>query len=63
MIEKQHEGQNQKEKKSPVHMVSAWVNHNNLVLVQARVNDKSNEITAIPELIETLFIDGNIITT
>jgi predicted transposase YbfD/YdcC len=49
-------------KKSPVHMVSAWANQNNLVLGQVRVNDKSNEITAIPELLETLFIEGNIIT-
>jgi hypothetical protein len=29
-------------KKSPVHMVSAWVNENNLVLGQVRVNEKSN---------------------
>ena len=49
-------------KKSPVHMVSAWANQNNLVLGQVRVNDKSNEITAIPELLETLLIEGNIIT-
>ena len=49
-------------KKSPVHMVSAWANKNNLVLGQLRVNDKSNEITAIPELLETLMIQGNIIT-
>jgi predicted transposase YbfD/YdcC len=49
-------------KKSPVHMVSAWANDNNLVLGQVRVNDKSNEITAIPELLESLFIEGNIIT-
>jgi len=49
-------------KKSLVHMVSAWANQNNLVLGQVRVNDKSNEITAIPELLETLLIEGNIIT-
>ncbi len=49
-------------KKSPVHMVSAWANESNLVLGQVRVNDKSNEITAIPELIENLMIEGNIIT-
>ena len=49
-------------KKSPVHMVSAWANGNNLVLGQVRVNEKSNEITAIPELIENLMIEGNIIT-
>lgn len=49
-------------KKSPVHMVSAWANQNNLVLGQVRVNEKSNEITAIPILLEKLFIEGNIIT-
>lgn len=48
--------------KSPVHMVSAWANENNLVLGQIRVNDKSNEITAIPELLDKLMIQGNIIT-
>lgn len=49
-------------KKSPVHMVSAWANESNLVLGQVRVNDKSNEIIAIPELINNLMIEGNIIT-
>lgn len=49
-------------KKSPIHMVSAWANENNLVLGQVRVNDKSNEITAIPELLDKLMIEGNIIT-
>jgi predicted transposase YbfD/YdcC len=48
--------------KSPVHMVSAWANENNLVLGQVRVNEKSNEITAIPELLDKLMIQGNIIT-
>jgi predicted transposase YbfD/YdcC len=49
-------------KKSPVHMVSAWASDNNLVLGQVRVNEKSNEIIAIPQLIETLVIEGCIIT-
>jgi len=49
-------------KKSPVHMVSAWASQNNLVLGQVRVNEKSNEITAIPKLLDTLLIEGNIIT-
>ena len=48
--------------KSPVHMVSAWASDNNIVLGQVRVNEKSNEITAIPQLLETLAIDGCIIT-
>ena len=34
--------------KAIVHMVSAWSSANNMVLAQQKVNDKSNEITAIP---------------
>ncbi len=48
--------------KSPIHMVSAWACDNNIVLGQVRVNDKSNEITAIPVLLDLLNIEGNIIT-
>ncbi len=43
-------------------MVSAWANENNLVLGQVRVNEKSNEITAIPTLIENLMIKDCIVT-
>lgn len=43
-------------------MVCAWANKSNIVLGQVRVNDKSNEITAIPKFLETLLIEGNIIT-
>jgi predicted transposase YbfD/YdcC len=49
-------------KKSPVHMVSAWASNNNLVLGQTKVNEKSNEITAIPKLLEVLSIEGAIVT-
>lgn len=42
-------------KKSPVHMVSAWAGENELVLGQLRVYEKSNEITAIPDLLASLF--------
>ncbi|KAA1245767.1 ISAs1 family transposase [Aquimarina sp. RZ0] len=38
-------------KKSPIHMVSAWACQNNMVLGQVKTAEKSNEITAIPELI------------
>ena len=48
--------------KSPIHMVSAWANENNLVLGQVKVNEKSNEITAIPKLLDILSLQGNIIT-
>lgn len=48
--------------KSPVHIVGAWASEHNLVAGQVKVNDKSNEITAIPELLNLLLIEGNIIT-
>lgn len=48
-------------KKSPVHMVSAWTSDNNLVLGQIKVNEKSNEITAIPKLLEVLSIENAIV--
>ena len=49
--------------KSPIHMVSAWMSEDNMVLGQVRVSDKSNEITAIPELIKGLFIKDCLIST
>lgn len=49
-------------KKSPVHMVSAWADENNLVLGQVKVDQKSNEITAIPKLLEVLQLDDTIVT-
>lgn len=48
--------------KSPIHMVSAWATDSNLVLGQVKVSEKSNEITAIPELLNSLFIKGNLIS-
>jgi predicted transposase YbfD/YdcC len=55
-------GAKTREKNSPVHIVSAWANQNNMVIGQVKVADKSNEITAIPELLDLLFIEGDIIT-
>lgn len=49
-------------KKSPIHMVSAWACENNMVLGQVKTNEKSNEITAIPELLKALNLEGNTIT-
>lgn len=46
-----------------IHIVNAWSVKNNLCLGQMRVNDKSNEITAIPKLLELLDIAGATITT
>ena len=48
--------------RSPIHMVSAWASDNQLVLGQLKVDDKENEITAIPELLDLLDIRGRIIT-
>ncbi|MFK5958826.1 MAG: ISAs1 family transposase [Lutibacter sp.] len=49
-------------KKSSIHMVSAWACENNLVLGQVKTAEKSNEITAIPELLDILNVSGNTIT-
>jgi predicted transposase YbfD/YdcC len=48
--------------KRAVYMVSAWAEANHLVLGQRKVADKSNEITAIPELLKLLEIHGCIVT-
>ena len=45
-----------------IHMVSAWASQNRLVLGQVKVDDKSNEITAIPALLALLDISGCIVT-
>jgi predicted transposase YbfD/YdcC len=45
-----------------IDMVSAWAAENHLVLGQVKVDDKSNEITAIPELLRVLEVSGCIIT-
>lgn len=42
--------------KSPIHMVSEWANSNDLVLGQLKVNEKSNEITVIPKLLDAILI-------
>lgn len=48
--------------KAAIYMVSAWATQNQLVLGQTKVADKSNEITAIPELLQLLEITGCIVT-
>ena len=48
--------------KSALHIISAWSSEQRLVLGQMKVEDKSNEITAIPALLELLDITGSIIT-
>lgn len=46
----------------PIHVVSAWANESSLVLGQLRVDEKTNEIKAIPELLEMLCLEGCIVT-
>ncbi len=48
--------------KGAIHMVSAWAAENRLVLGQVKVDEKSNEITAIPELLKVLALNGCIVT-
>lgn len=48
--------------KAAIHMVSAWATANHLVLGQVKVDDKSNEITAIPRLLQLLDLNGCIVT-
>jgi predicted transposase YbfD/YdcC len=46
----------------PIHMVSAWSSQAGITLAQLKTEEKSNEITAIPELLEVLDLAGCIIT-
>ena len=48
--------------KAAIDMVSAWATENHLVLGQVKVDENSNEITAIPQLLKALEISGCIIT-
>src|SRR5215204_2758588 len=47
---------------SPLHLVSAWASEQGLVLGQRRVHETSNEITAIPELLDQLALENSIVT-
>jgi predicted transposase YbfD/YdcC len=48
--------------KSALHLVSAWASANHLLLGQVAVDAKSNEITAIPELLQLLDLHGALVT-
>lgn len=48
--------------KKAIHIVNAWVDENNLILGQLKTDSKSNEITAIPELLELLFLKESVVT-
>ncbi len=49
--------------KPVAHIVNAWTDMNKLVIGQIKTSDKSNEITAIPKLLDMLIIKDCIITT
>ena len=48
--------------KRAIHMVSAWASERNISLGQIKVSDKSNEIKAIPELLELIDVKSKIVT-
>jgi predicted transposase YbfD/YdcC len=48
--------------KAAIHMVSAWATANHITLGQVIVDEKSNEITAIPKLLRMLEISGSLVT-
>lgn len=55
-------GSGQAAKLGPLHLVSAWATAQHLTLGQVAVADKSNEITAIPKLLELLELNGALVT-
>lgn len=57
-LRRSHDGEHQ----SAIHMVSAWAAENNLVLGQVKTAEKSNEITAIPELLQALALKGCLVS-
>ena len=54
--------QNRKNGGKALHLISAWSSKNKMVLGQRKVGDKTNEITAIPELIKMLDLKGAVVT-
>ncbi len=60
-LRRSYESSNDKTK-GMLHMVSAWAVENELILGQIKTREKSNEITAIPELLNLLVIKGCIVT-
>lgn len=55
-------GEKKKGGKAPIHMVSAFAARQRLVLGQVKVAEKSNEIVAIPKLLDMLAIEGAVVT-
>lgn len=57
-VRRSHDGDG----KAAIHMVSAWAAENNLVLGQVKTEEKSNEITAIPKLLQVLALKDCLVT-
>lgn len=53
---------NKEDDRSPLHMVSAWACEHNMVFAQVPTREKSNEITAIPELLKVLPLTGSLVS-
>ena len=53
---------NKRQEQPALHLVSAWATKNRLMLAQVKTAEKSNEITAIPELLKMIEVEGAIIT-
>lgn len=53
---------NRASQKAAIHMVSAWTTENGVALAQTAVDEKSNEITAFPKILEMLVLDGAVVT-
>ena len=51
-----------KNNKFPIHIVSAWSSKNGISLGQVKVNEKSNEITAIPELLSQIKVKNSVVS-
>jgi predicted transposase YbfD/YdcC len=45
-----------------IHLISAWASRNQLVLAQERVETKANEITAVPQLLQVLALNGCLVS-
>jgi predicted transposase YbfD/YdcC len=58
-VRRSHDKTNGKE---AIHLVSAWASENGITLGQRKVEAKTNELTAIPELLELLHVSGCIVT-
>jgi predicted transposase YbfD/YdcC len=53
---------NKTQKEPALHLVSAWAAKNRMMLAQVRTQDKSNEITAIPELLKMIEVSNSVVT-